>query len=471
MPFDAIQRATVPSMPSLPPPTAPVAAPFEPGPAHATRPGGKPLSQQLAAVAPQQYPVISRAKSVDTTGDVVRAERWFELGAPVPELLRKAERSEGTAVVARQDGSTVALIKKLIVPGLLAAIIGVVIGGYFALHAKNDKQGAAAAVVPQDTARIELPVVPSASAADTAAPAVAMAPAADTAEPAVATPPAAPAADTTTEPATATPPAAPAADTTEAAVATPPARTPAATAAVTPEAAPAPAAAPLAAPAAAREQAPSTAAVIREVQTTRGVVQLVDVRIDSTPSGATVMLVDNGKTSFLGSTPIATSLDPSRKYDVIFTLPGRPTQMASLDPKASTKLEVTLVRGKSARSSKRAKVVAESAKPDAKLEVAKPEVAKAEVAKAEAPKTDKMVDSNAASAAGEGTLMVSSKPPCELIIDGKPTGLTTPQRSISLSAGTHKVTFVNAPAGIHKTVSVSISADKPTKLIQDLMKN
>ena len=66
--------------------------------------------------------------------------------------------------------------------------------------------------------------------------------------------------------------------------------------------------------------------------------------------------------------------------------------------------------------------------------------------------------------------MVSSKPPCEIYIDGKATGLTTPQRSISLPPGAHKVTFVNAAEKITKTVPVTITADQSTKLIQDLMK-
>jgi hypothetical protein len=70
---------------------------------------------------------------------------------------------------------------------------------------------------------------------------------------------------------------------------------------------------------------------------------------------------------------------------------------------------------------------------------------------------------------GSGTLMVSSKPPCEIWIDGKSTGLTTPQRAIPLSAGSHKVTFVNSSSNIHKTVPVAIKADQPTKLIQNLM--
>ena len=210
------------------------------------------------------------------------------------------------------------------------------------------------------------------------------------------------------------------------------------------------------------------------MKTTRGVVKLVDVRIDSKPAGATVMLVDNGKTSFLGSTPLATSVDPSRKYEVIFTLPGRPTQMAPLDPATSTKLEVTIGRGTSDRKADRsakkasapatAKLGSDFLEESAPTKAEKVADAKAEKAVAE-PKTDKP-----AASGGEGTLMVSSKPPCEIHIDGKPTGLTTPQRAIPLPAGTHKVTFVNAAEGIRKTVSVSITADQPTKLIQDLMK-
>jgi hypothetical protein len=216
-------------------------------------------------------------------------------------------------------------------------------------------------------------------------------------------------------------------------------------------------------------------------------IAFVDIRIDSKPAGATAVLVDNGKTSFLGSTPLATSVDPSRKYDVIFTLPGRPTQMAPLDPAKTSKLDVTLSRGKSDRKKEttvakldsnffeQPKVEAKKAEPkveakaDAKAETkadAKAESAKAEPAKAGPANLEK----KAATPAGEGTLMVSSKPPCEIVIDGKPTGLTTPQRSIPLSTGAHKITFVNATEGIKKTVSVSITADQSTKLIQDLMK-
>lgn len=173
-------------------------------------------------------------------------------------------------------------------------------------------------------------------------------------------------------------------------------------------------------------------------------VAFVDIRIDSNPSGATAVLVDNGKTSFLGTTPLATSLDPSRQYDIVFTYDDRPTQMAHLDPAKDTHVSIALP--KAASSHRHHATTTPAPKPAA------------------APKI-------VAEEGGEGTLMVSSKPPCDILIDGKATGLTTPQRSISLAAGVHKVTFVNDAEKIKKTVSVTISADKPTKLIQDLMQH
>ena len=81
-----------------------------------------------------------------------------------------------------------------------------------------------------------------------------------------------------------------------------------------------------------------------------------------------------------------------------------------------------------------------------------------EAPRAEAPK-----------AGASGVLMVSSKPPCEIYVDGKATGLMTPQRSLSLSAGAHKITLINSAEKIKKTLTIQITADQPTKLIQDLM--
>ncbi len=77
----------------------------------------------------------------------------------------------------------------------------------------------------------------------------------------------------------------------------------------------------------------------------------------------------------------------------------------------------------------------------------------------------------ASSASGKGTLMLGSKPPCDIIIDGKLTGLKTPQRAMELAAGTHRVTLVNADLGVEKKFKVKIAPGKTTKAIQDLTAN
>jgi hypothetical protein len=188
--------------------------------------------------------------------------------------------------------------------------------------------------------------------------------------------------------------------------------------------------------------------------------KFVDVMLLSTPAGATVTLVDRGKTTFIGTTPIATALDPSRKYELVFSHPSQPAWIESIDPSTTRRVEVRLDRpGKAAKPAIR---TSEAPRPRAETKLERA----LDVAAPDAPRAEKVV----AEPAGEGILMISSKPPCEIVIDGKPTGLTTPQREIPLSAGGHKVTLVNKAEDINKTISVQISADKPTKVIQDLMK-
>lgn len=194
-----------------------------------------------------------------------------------------------------------------------------------------------------------------------------------------------------------------------------------------PAAAPAPAPAEIAGPApaaitAARVEAsaPPAPTAVRGT----GAPALVDVRIDSIPSGATVTLVDGGRIQLVGDTPVDTAVDPSREYDLVFTYANQPPHVEHLDAGTTRRI---------------AAVLATRERP------ARP-------------------------VAGEGTLMVSSKPPCEIVIDGRPTGLTTPQRSILLPAGSHKVTLVNGERSIRKTLAVRIAANATEKIIQDLMK-
>ncbi|MBP6840056.1 MAG: PEGA domain-containing protein, partial [Kofleriaceae bacterium] len=73
-------------------------------------------------------------------------------------------------------------------------------------------------------------------------------------------------------------------------------------------------------------------------------------------------------------------------------------------------------------------------------------------------------------AAGTGVLSVGSKPPgCEIHIDGKNTGLRTPQREISLKAGSHRVTLINNELGIRDTFTVEVKANDTVRAIKDYM--
>lgn len=223
---------------------------------------------------------------------------------------------------------------------------------------------------------------------------------------------------------------------------------------------PAPAATVAAAPIAAPEPAP--------VEPAAPQVRLVDVRIDSKPIGATVMLVEHGRTQLIGNTPISASFDVAREYDLVFTYPDQPTQVEHLVPSATTHVMVEL--GAKPRPVERARVEparVEPARVERHVEHARPVERPVERA-AERP-VERAAPSEPAAAKGQGTLMISSKPPCEIIVDGAPTGLTTPQRALALPAGPHKITLVNAEKDLRKTITVQITADATEKVIEDLL--
>jgi len=67
-----------------------------------------------------------------------------------------------------------------------------------------------------------------------------------------------------------------------------------------------------------------------------------------------------------------------------------------------------------------------------------------------------------------GTIIVNADvADAEIFIDGKATGLSTPQKDIKLSAGKHKVTLVNNEFGITEKFVVEIKADQVEKQIKD----
>ena len=452
-----------------------------------TLPTAAPLTLSTAA-----EPIYPRAEINDhpnAASDMTGAAPWFEDSRAVDRLsIPDASHSmtENTAQVQRRG--TVDLLKKLALPMGVAIVLGVFVGGYIVFDGQGGKKRSAQApVASTDTARTDNAATPAVKTDDTVAPAVALP--TDEAKPeAVAAEPAK-ADEAKAEPVAAEP------------AKTEPAKVePTKVAAVEP--------AKTSVLGGAVDSMPSTTTAAPKVTKT-----FVDVRIDSTPSGATVMLVDRGKTSFLGTTPISASVDPSRSYDIVFTYANKPTQVEHLDPKATTRLAVTL--GKAGNQSKEvAKVSAPKAEKKAvtEVKVAKPVTtaktmaapakatttatpAKAKIAdpfaddtaalekklaEKKAAKTEKPAPVEAEKAAvkpekvaakgGNGVLMISSKPPCEIWVDGASTGLMTPQRAMSLPAGKHKITLVSSDKAHKKTIAVEITADKSTKVIQDLLK-
>jgi serine/threonine protein kinase len=73
-----------------------------------------------------------------------------------------------------------------------------------------------------------------------------------------------------------------------------------------------------------------------------------------------------------------------------------------------------------------------------------------------------------APAGGEGYLRVGSKPWTNITVDGKDTGLHTPQTKIKLTPGSHRVTLTNPQFNIKETFSVDIKAGETETVIKDL---
>ncbi|MDX2089937.1 MAG: hypothetical protein SFX73_18925, partial [Kofleriaceae bacterium] len=433
-------------------------------------------STAAAALEPALVaPPVDQAK-VDMTSH----QPWFEDSRPSARFPLAAgsapsgaEIRIGTSAISRPP-SLGRLVGMLVLPTILLAVIGIFVGGYLAFDGQGGKKRMTAASPPAAKPTEAAPSVAlAAPAVDLAAAPTPTVPS----EPAVASEPQA------TEPAKAESPATEPAKHEPAEHDPAKAESPTAELAVTPPNVATMPQTPSMVPTNLAKEAPTPSPSIAAKT-------FIDVRIDSKPSGATVTLVDRGKSTFLGTTPIKTSVDPSRSYEVVFEHNGTITR-EPLDPRTTSRLEIALAENKVAETPK--------AKPEKKLAVAA--VAKTEAPKAKAEskpqpkpaakiapnaeskvetktkaatpttvgKSEKAVSAPATAHAGTGILMVSSKPPCEIFVDGKATGFMTPQRSISLASGSHTITLVSADKKHKKTVAVDIVANKSTKLIQNLM--
>jgi len=217
-------------------------------------------------------------------------------------------------------------------------------------------------------------------------------------------------------------------------------------------------------------------------------------RFESTPPGALVSLIVDGKRQAIGPSPARAPLDPRSSYQVLFELSGyvsvnRPIAFTGgLEEPVVVNLEKAnpdhaLARPAPAPTPAPApdkQPHPPAAPPPEVRRPPRPTPSKTPDAAATPEPNDKAPDKaptleasagdgKAAPDAGkaQGVLVLGSKPPCEIFIDGAATGLVTPQKEIKLSLGRHRITLLNNEFSIKETFTVDIKPDAPEKMIKD----
>ncbi len=179
---------------------------------------------------------------------------------------------------------------------------------------------------------------------------------------------------------------------------------------------------------------------------------------ESSPPGATVSLIVDGKRQTIGPSPAKAPLDPRSSYQVLFEKPGyvsvnRPIAFSGgLEEHVVASLELASPPPSTAPAPRPA-----PAPPSPQVSPSRPEPREPAPGRGDAP----------AEPRAQGVLVLGSKPPCDIAIDGVATGLHTPQQDIKLPVGRHTVTLTNAEFNIKDTFTVDVKADSPAKLIKD----
>ncbi|HUS66341.1 MAG TPA: protein kinase [Kofleriaceae bacterium] len=235
------------------------------------------------------------------------------------------------------------------------------------------------------------------------------------------------------------------------------------------------------------EAPPGFASKSQTVTVVRGKAERVNVQLEtiaimgmftSTPDGAKVTLLVDGEKKNLGPTPLAYKLDPRKRYEAVFKKDGYLPATRVVAMTGAERVPVDVVLEKAAgrvssaprdRETDRLADVVER-KPEPAAEPGDDPVPEMEPSKPPAAAKPKPapVEEEAGDAGGEGTLGLGAKPPCRIFIDGRDTGMKTPQPSISLKAGKHRITLINDEFGIKESFVVRIKAGETTKAIKDL---
>ncbi len=248
------------------------------------------------------------------------------------------------------------------------------------------------------------------------------------------------------------------------------------------------------APMATRAQPAATAAPAADpVDVPEGGVVLARAHFASEPAGATVTLVMNGKPVVLGKAPVDAQLDPNKTYQAMFTMPGHPTVLRDITFDGSE--EVAIAADLDSPAPAAAPAVAAvapiadepaadetTADQPADEPAAEPAPAprrhhakkshhrsKSRAARRSHRSTSRKATREVASRSkNSGILMINSKPPCDIVVDGRSTGKKTPAPRLSLSAGKHTITLINRSYDIKKSFKVTIRAGAKTRVLKDM---
>jgi hypothetical protein len=212
---------------------------------------------------------------------------------------------------------------------------------------------------------------------------------------------------------------------------------------------------------------------------------------ESSPPGATVSLFVDGKREVLGPSPAKSPLDPRKAYHVLFEKPGYVSVNQPLAFTGALEEKVTVNLEKAGNVAVADNSTTPTPPPVVPKTTPPPPVAAITTTPKTTPAPPPVThehehvattepkpsggtgasgggfDDVVQKPSGEGTLLLGSKPPCDILVDGSSTGLHTPQRDMKLSAGKHKITLVNDDLGIKETFTVSISAGQTEKQIKD----
>ncbi|MBK9069665.1 MAG: protein kinase [Myxococcales bacterium] len=201
----------------------------------------------------------------------------------------------------------------------------------------------------------------------------------------------------------------------------------------------------------------------------------VEVAFESTPPGATVELIVDGVKTTLGQTPVKKALDPQKQVEVVYSLEGyasatmplafgsEPTQTARAQlQKTIAAPPVVAIRPEVVRPVPQP--VVPTRPPPA---VTPPAVTPPVTRPAVTPPTTRPPVVTPPTPAADGILKLSSKPPCDIYINGKNTGLRTPQPELKLPPGTHRITLISNEFEIKDVFSVTIVSGKTDRVVKD----